>query len=390
MDKSQREQSLLQLFDAGVEAVGGYQATSRALQNVQFTSPVHLVAVGKAADAMAQGALLELGDVLVSGLVITKHDHLSKALQDENRLECIESGHPVPDEFSLQAGQRMYEFVGSVPSDHQLVFLVSGGASALVEHLDNGLSLTELSSLTDKLLASGAAIGEMNQQRRKVSLIKGGKLSNVVKCDVLQLLISDVPGDVPGDIGSGLLSPDEATGMGSHLPIWQKITTHIIASSAIAQSAVVSAALEQALPVMQSEGSLNGDIQQVSSMVAARLFQAGKGVYVWGGEPTVVLPDTPGRGGRNQHLALSLAKLAAEHGNVSILVCGTDGTDGPTTDAGGLVDESTVQMADNLNLDIDQFLSNADSGTALAELGQLVTTGPTGTNVMDLCIAIVG
>lgn len=390
MDASQRKQFLLQMFDAGVDAVGGYQATRRALQDVRFDSPVHLVAVGKAADAMAQGALNVLGDILVSGLVITKHDHLSQTLKKNRLVECIESGHPVPDEFSLQAGQRLYEFAGNVPHDHQLVFLVSGGTSALVEHLDKGLTLSDLTSRTDQMLASGAAIGEMNRQRRQISLIKGGKLASVVNCKVLQLLISDVPGDVPGDIGSGLLVPDEVTGMGSQLPLWKRITTHIIASSSIAQSAVVSAVQEKQLPVVQSTGSLNGDIQQVSSQLASTLASAGKGIYVWGGEPTVVLPESPGRGGRNQHLALSLAKVAAAHGNLSILVCGTDGTDGPTGDAGGLVDETTLQLAKDRNVDINWYLETADAGSALAKLDQLVTTGPTGTNVMDLCIAVVG
>lgn len=390
MDTSQRKQFLLQMFDAGVDAVGGYQATRRALQDVRFDSPVHLVAVGKAADAMAQGALNALGDTLVSGLVITKHDHLGQTLKENRLVECIESGHPVPDEFSLQAGQRLYEFAGNVPHDHQLVFLVSGGTSALVEHLDKGLTLSDLTSRTDQMLASGAAIGEMNRQRRQISLIKGGKLASVVNCKVLQLLISDVPGDVPGDIGSGLLVPDEVTGMGSQLPVWKRITTHIIASSSIAQSAVVSAVQEKQLPVVQGTGSLNGDIRQVSLQVANTLASAVKGIYVWGGEPTVVLPESPGRGGRNQHLALSLAKVAAAHGNLSILVCGTDGTDGPTGDAGGLVDETTLQLAKDRNVDINWYLETADAGSALAKLDQLVTTGPTGTNVMDLCIAVVG
>ncbi|MFK8080941.1 MAG: glycerate kinase [Granulosicoccus sp.] len=387
MDRQQRKEILLQLFQAGVDAVGGVQATTRALSKERFDAPVHLVAVGKAADAMTQGALDVLGDRLVTGLVITKHHHLSDDVRADARLECIESGHPVPDEQSLHAGARLYDFVGNLAEEDQLIFLVSGGASALVEHLDNNLTLADLKATTDKLLASGAPIGEMNRHRRQISLIKGGKLGKVLKCKVLQLLISDVPGDVLGDIGSGLLVPDAATDMPENLPVWRRVSTKIIASSAIAQKAVADAAQEQGFDLQQATGNLDGDVDAVSERVARTLTTAPHGIYIWGGEPTVVLPDKPGRGGRNQHLALSLAATAAVHGTLSVLVCGTDGTDGPTVDAGGLVDEASTGFAEQQAIDIAQHLQCADAGTALANLDLLVTTGPTGTNVMDLCIA---
>ena len=384
----------MQLFQAGVDAVGGFQATRCALANERvkgdrFSGHMHLVAIGKAADAMVQGALAVLDKQIVSGFVATKHDHLSDKLRVDIRFECIESGHPMPDENSLTAGARLYEFVSQLPKEHELVFLVSGGASALVEHLDNDLTLADLKIMTDKLLASGAPIGEMNRQRRQVSLIKGGKLASVLKCQVLQLLISDVPGDVPGDIGSGLLVPDPVTGMHELLPVWQKITTRVIASSSIAQAAVADAAVARGLKLRQASGNLDGDVNTVSARVAKVLTGADKGIYIWGGEPTVVLPENPGRGGRNQHLALSLASAAEAHGSTSVLVCGTDGTDGPTGDAGGLVDEFSAAKAIENSVDIADFLHKADAGNALANLDLLVTTGPTGTNVMDLCIAIV-
>lgn len=386
-----RTQQLHSLFKAGVDAVGGRQATSRALQQVSLPEKVHLVALGKAADAMASGALPVLGDRLVSGLVITKHDHLSQALQDDARLECHEAGHPVPDEASLRAGKRLFDYVAAIPADHLLVFLVSGGTSALVEHLDNGLDLADLKRETDKLLASGAAIGEMNRHRRTLSQIKGGKLARRLQCPVLQLLISDVPGDKPGDIGSGLLVPDRATGMGPELSVWDKVETRIIASSSIAQAAVAAAAQELGLPVRQASGDLDGDMSEVVARLANVLSRETlqPGVYIWGGEPTLVLPDSPGRGGRNQHLALALAEHLAGTGPRSLLVCGTDGTDGPTADAGGLVDDQTLSQARDRELDIGDYLARADAGNCLERLEALVTTGPTGTNVMDLAIAVV-
>ena len=387
-----RAEQLHTLFNAGVDAVGGRQATQRTLQQFSLPGQVHLVALGKAADSMAAGALAVLGDKLISGLVITKHDHLSQAIREDERLECHEAGHPVPDKASLVAGRRLFDYVAAIPADHRLCLLVSGGTSALVEHLNEGLDLSDLKRETDQLLASGAAIGEMNRHRRTLSQIKGGKLAKRLQCPVLQLLISDVPGDKPGDIGSGLLVPDAATGMGPELAVWDSIDTHIIASSAIAQEAVAAAAEYLGLPVCQATGDLDGDMPDVVARLAGVLSSDDlqPGVYIWGGEPTLVLPPSPGRGGRNQHLALSLVEPVAGSRPCSVLVCGTDGTDGPTADAGGLVHEQTLARAREAGLDIDDYLARADAGNCLAQLDALVTTGPTGTNAMDLAIAVVG
>lgn len=391
MTFTEREDTLRKLFQAGVDAVGGQQATQRALREHHLHDKVHLVAVGKAADAMARGALNIIGEKLVSGLVLTKHDHLTDAIRSNQRLDCIESGHPMPDESSLLAGQRLYDFVGAIPADHQLVFLVSGGASALVEYLNDGLSLADLKRETDKLLADGIPIGEMNVHRRTLSRIKGGKLARQVKCAVLQLLISDVPGDKVADIGSGLLIPDALHGMPADLEVWQQIDTHIIASSTIAQAAVANAAKQMGLDVCQSTGNLDGDLPVVCERLAAVLRNPDKatGVYIWGGEPTVVLPASPGRGGRNQQLSLALSAVLAELSATSVLVCGTDGTDGPTADAGGIVSEQTANKALAAGINIPDYLARADAGHCLEQLDALVTTGPTGTNVMDLAIAIV-
>ena len=172
---------------------------------------------------------------------------------------------------------------------------------------------------------------------------------------------------------------------------WQRIDTTIIASSTIAQQAVVAAARERAWPVVRETGSLDGDVAGVAERLGDELLaaDADHGLYVWGGEPTVRLPNDPGRGGRNQHLALVLGTRMAEHQSVplAVLVCGTDGTDGPTDDAGGLIDAQTVERGQRAGLDANEALRKADAGSYLAQVDALVTTGPTGTNVMDLALA---
>ncbi len=378
------------LHAAGIDAVGGRQATRRALERIDCGPRVRVAAIGKAASAMALGARETLGDALLSGLVVTKYDHLDGALADDPRFTCLESAHPVPDAASLAAGEALIHFVADVADDEHLLVLVSGGASALVERLDAGLTLDDLRRRTQALLADGAPIGEINRVRRSLSRIKGGRLAaHLGACRTTQLLISDVPGDRPEDIGSGplIVSPpvDAVPDRSS-----SRIDTRIIASSGIAQRAVVAAAVARGLTVVQPEGSLDGDVEDTCERIASRLLapDAAPGIYVWGGEPTVRLPPGPGRGGRNQHLALALATRIAGREDLAVLVAATDGSDGPTTDAGGLVDGTTLARGEALGLDARAALRGADAGPWLERTGALVTTGPTGTNVMDLAIAV--
>jgi len=379
-------ETLRALHAAGLEAVGGRQATRRALEGIDAGPCVYLAALGKAAAAMALGAREALGETLRSALVVTKYDHLEEALLADARFRCLESAHPVPDAASLAAGEALLRFVGDVPDEGHLLVLVSGGTSALVERLIDGMTLETLRARTDALLAGGVPIGEINRERRRLSALKGGgALAHVGRCRVTQLLVSDVPGDRPEDIGSGpFVAPPKA---GARPPA---VDTRVVASSAIAQAAVVAEAERRGLPVVQPVGSLDGDIGEVAERLAARLLDpdAAPGVYVWGGEPTVVLPSNPGRGGRNQHLALALATRIVGRDDITALVAATDGSDGPTGDAGGIVDGATLERGEALGLDAAAALAAADAGDWLERAGALVTTGPTGTNVMDLAIAV--
>jgi len=376
------------LHAAGIEAVGGRQATRRALADVDAGPRVRVAAIGKAASAMALGARDALGDALASGLVLTKYAHLEPELVADARFDCRESAHPVPDAASLAAGEALVTFVRSVADDEHLLVLVSGGASALVERLVDGSTLAELRRRTDALLADGVPIGEINRVRCTLSTIKGGgMLACLGRCRVTQLLVSDVPGDHPGDIGSGPFVAPETTCPAGEAP---RVDTRVIASSAIAQAAVVAEAERRGLHVARRSGSLDGDVDATAERVANHLLDpdVAAGVHVWGGEPTVVLPPGPGRGGRNQHLALALAARIAGRDDLAVLVAATDGSDGPTTDAGGLVDGTTLARGGESAA--REALARADAGSWLERTGALVTTGPTGTNVMDLAIALVG
>lgn len=423
---------LIELFQAGVKAVMGDAAVAASLQEQPLASnaPVYVLAVGKAAGAMMQGALNALPERPISALIVTKPGHASVPMQSMSWVRVIESSHPVPDELSLHAGAAATTYIQHIPDHAQLLVLLSGGASALMEQLIDGLTLTDLQALNEMLLAGGYPIGEMNRLRKTLSCIKGGKLCHYLpNIPVTQLVISDVPGDVLSDIGSGPLAapmPSENLHPGEVLSaatphssmvlsptivasvnafgvtppqashwVWGNIQTRIVGSSAIAQQAVLKAAKNLSLPNSHSDSysircmdSLCGDVKVMAEKIAeALLTKDSASVQIWGGETHCVLPKNPGRGGRNQHLALLVAKHIAGVDHISVLCCGTDGSDGPTDDAGALVTGKTLAEGEALGMSVDDYLQRADSGSYLAAVGALVTTGPTGTNVMDLVIA---
>jgi hydroxypyruvate reductase len=265
-----------------------------------------------------------------------------------------------------------------MPADARLLMLVSGGASALAEALPEGMVLEELQAKSDEWIRNGLNIAQINANRKKLSQIKGGKLLQQFKgAAVTVLAISDVEGDSIETIGSGI-------GSARLCPL--PAQTRIIASNAIAREAAVATADALGLPLRINRESLYADVFELAPEIAAELSQGEPGVYFWGGEPTIMLPENPGQGGRNQSLALALAQEIRGHENITILVAGTDGTDGPTDAAGGMVDGFTADDPTQLQ----SALERADAGPYLARRDALFTTGPTRTNVMDLVIAIVG
>ena len=330
---------------------------------------------------MALGALDALGSSLERVLVITKSGHLAPELLSLPGLEALESAHPLPDERSLAAGRRLLDWVQGLPVAVSPLFLVSGGASSLVEVLASGVSLAELERLSARALAEGMPIAELNARRARLSRIKGGGLAvQLGGRRARALLMSDVPGDDPALIGSGLLGPAPDAG--------DRIERQIIASVDLAMEAVVTAAVERGLTAERVPERFEGEATRLAARFTHELLVGNSQVRVWGGESTVHLPEHPGRGGRNQHLALAAASYLPDYPELMLLAAGTDGTDGPTEAAGGLVDAETCSRLALAGLDAEDCLLRADSGTALAAADALVRTGPTGTNVADLVIGL--
>jgi hydroxypyruvate reductase len=329
---------------------------------------------------MMLGAHDALGPVIERALVITKDGHVLPQLQTLG-VELHESAHPVPDERSLRAGERLLRWVAELPEHVDPLFLISGGASSLVEVLEAGTSLADLERLTAEGLAAGIAIGELNARRVRHSLIKGGRLTaHLGGRPARALFISDVPGDDPAVIGSGLLGPAGASA--------DNVERTVVASIDHAVGAVVAAAFEMGLAAESAARRFDGDVMRLAVRFSHELHLSTVEVRAWGGESTVHLPENPGRGGRNQHLGLAMARLIAGHPDLLLLAAGTDGTDGATPDAGALVDAETCSRLTLAGVDPDSSLRRADAGTALAAAGDLVHTGPTGTNVGDLVIGL--
>ncbi len=364
--------------------MSGRASVRAALQTPAHSAALHdrvwIAAVGKAASSMALGAHDALGGRVRHTLVITREGHASQELLAHANLELLESAHPVPDERSLIAGARLLRWVDELPATAAPLFLISGGASSLVEVLAEGATLRQLLQLNVEGQAAGIPIGELNARRLGLSRIKGGRLAAHLGGRPAQaLFISDVPGDDTRVIGSGLMGPAAAG---------DQVQRAIVASADDAVAAVAAEAQRRGLTVHAGAVRFDGPATRLAARFAHELRLLSAEVFVWAGESTVRLPPTPGQGGRNQHLALAAAKLIAGQSDLLLLAAGTDGTDGVTPDAGALVDADSCARVALAGLDPDSCLQQADSGTALAASGDLVHTGPTGTNVGDLVIGL--
>ena len=395
---------LVELFHTALAAVHGRHCVARHLRIHRPAGPGAVIAIGKAACAMLSGAMEVLPHDVTAALVITPAGQTVDCPPDDDRIDVIHGNHPVPDTDSLAAGERLLEFIDAQPHDCRLLFLISGGASSLVEVPRNGIGLADLQAVNRWLLGSGLDIAQMNRIRTALSQIKGGKLARRLGGrHAVALLLSDVPGDDPAVIGSGLLQPAAASAdLPAGLPPWlqrllelpatpaaaERIEHHIVADNQAALVAIAGHARGRGLPAEICAPALAGDVGTAATRIRERLQTATPGVYVWGGETTVRLPEQPGTGGRNQQLALGLARGLRADDRIVVLAAGTDGRDGNSEAAGAIVDAETVRRGEAAGQQLDSCLQRADAGSFLAASGDLLYTGPTGTNVMDIVIAM--
>ncbi|HEY8956342.1 glycerate kinase [Chitinophaga sp.] len=393
-----------------------------------YAIPAHagvwIMGAGKAAAAMAQ----ELENILaghfpLQGLVVTKYGHALPLQQ----VELVEAGHPVPDEQSVAASVKLLEMAAKVQPSDLVIFLLSGGASALLADVPVHSSLTEVQQLFEALLKSGADIREMNTVRKHLSGIKGGQLAkNIYPATLCTIVLSDVVGDDLSVIGSGPTVADPSTfadtmevlrkyhltekistpllqhienGVAGRIPETPKpgdsslLHTHnyLTGTNRIALEAAAEKARELGYhPILLSD-RVTGEVHAVADrLVQTALEYNGPlpACLLAGGETTVQVTGN-GLGGRNQQLALAAGIALAHYPSLTFLSGGTDGSDGPTNAAGAIVDASTIKNAEKMQLDPNSFLQQNDAWHFFSKAGGLMITGPTQTNVMDLMIMLI-
>jgi len=401
---------LLTMFSHSLNSVNGESLVRSWLsEHMQQVSRMWVVAIGKAAESMFQGVRDSYPGRIESALVITKYQHLLQSGSTESiNLKRLEAGHPYPDENSLRAGRRLLQFIEEVPESATVLFLISGGTSSLVEVLPEHVSVDELNRFNKWLLAQGWPINVMNHYRKSVSLIKAGRLANYLQGrHVIQLLISDVPDNDMSVIGSGLLVADKnqleaeqsipewLVNMQTHVPekpkeddaCFENIHSFLIGDNTMLRNTAADLAREMNLPVRCNQ-HIEGDVTLIAAQMVQQLSNGERGCYIWGGEGVIQLPESPGKGGRCQMLALLVAVKIQGRNDICFLAAGSDGTDGPGDVAGAIIDGQTVARGRDAGYNAEKSLAGADAGSFLAASGDLIDTGPTGTNVMDLIIAI--
>ena len=404
-----------------IEAVLPENAVKEALRDERFLTRLDgggrivLAAIGKAAWRMAKAAAEALGSRLDGGVAVTKYGH---SMGDIQGIEIREAGHPFPDENTLAGTAKLLEGVKGLSEKDTVLFLVSGGGSALFEKPKDGVGLNDLISVTDQLLACGADIVEINMIRKRLSAVKGGRFAHfVAPAHVFAIVLSDVLGDRLDSIASGPAHPDGSTvreamrivekyslsmrpglldALKEETPKTLDNVTTIIAGSVTALCSAAEKAVRELgyVPLLLTTtlSCAARDAGAFLASVAREIRSSGNPLkppcaILLGGE-TVVHLKGKGMGGRNQELALAAAAGIRGLADTAVISVGSDGTDGPTDAAGGLVDGETVPAISGLGLDLEKILADNDSYHGLDACGCLVRTGPTGTNVNDLTILL--
>lgn len=407
--KSLQDERILRILAAAFNSVDPYAAVKKYLGEHPLPTNKRIFAfgLGKAAIGMTQALADSIQ--LTDSLIITKH---ASPLTVEP-VTVIEGNHPIPGSDSLAAGRAALKFISQLTQDDLLICLISGGGSALMTA--PLIPLDELQALTAALLASGARIDEINTIRRHLDTLKGGGLAQAVNgAQIISLILSDVVGDPIEAIASGPTAPDATTNEGAEAildkyqisfeksnfketvkpndPIFNNVKNHIIASNFIALQSAKTQAEEQGFSVKIINDKLQGEARDVGRKMAI-LFkeeikkQARPFCLLAGGETTVTLKGN-GKGGRNQEVVLGAIEVLREMENVMLISIATDGEDGPTDVAGAVAKNESAQRAESLGLSVADSLSRNDAYAFFDQLGDLIKTGSSGTNVNDLIVGV--
>lgn len=434
---------IIAVLEAALAAVDPYQATRAFLtrQDNTLTAGSHsydltqfrrvlVIGAGKAGAPMAQAIESILGDRITTGLVIVKTGHSAPT----KRIEIVEASHPRPDAAGIEAGRRILALTEDAGPDDLVIALLSGGGSALLVAPAPGITLADMQSMTDTLLACGAAIHEMNCLRKHCDSLKGGQLArSVYPATLLTLALSDVVGSPLDVIASGPTVPDVTTwedawaivqryDLGDKLPqpilarllagrsgqlpdtpkpgdpVFERSRTGLVADNRVAAQAAATRAAELGYRPLLLTTYLEGEANQVARLAVAlgREVQtyaapvAPPACLILGGETTVTLGHGSGIGGRNQELALAAALALDGNDAITVVSLATDGSDGPTDSAGGLADGGTITRGRIAGLDAEAHLRRHDAYPYLLATHDLLRTGPTQTNVNDLIFVFVG
>ncbi len=404
------------IIQKAIDAVLPEATVKTALEEYALTTPCHLIAIGKAAWRMANAAYEALGKLVLDGVVITKYQHSQGPI---GNLAIFEAGHPVPDENSVLAANAALKLTKNLTEKDVVLFLVSGGGSALFECPPEGVTLTDIATVTKQLLACGADITEMNAIRKHLSRVKGGRFAlHLAPARVKSIVLSDVLGDSLDAIASGPAYPDAST-CGDVTAIIEKhqltfpenvlaalkeetpkalfnVETKITGNVTALCDAAGRAAKDLGYTPLTLTTTLDCEAREAGaflSAIARELRASGRPVrppcaIILGGE-TVVHLRGKGLGGRNQELTVSAIKGLSELKDTVLFSIGSDGTDGPTDAAGGVVAGNTMKRCTEMGLNVDATLSNNDAYHLLKALDGLIITGPTGTNVNDLTMLLV-
>lgn len=385
-------------------------AAKQALNGLQNSGDIYLVAVGKAAWQMADAAVKYLNRPITKGIVLTKYGHVKGVIPG---VECLEAGHPVPDENSVGGTQKILEMTQDLKASDTVLFLLSGGGSSLFEK--PLIPLDQLKEVTDRMLRGGMSISQMNTIRKRLSTVKGGRFAQWCEpATVETIVLSDVLGDAIDMIASGPTVADPSTSaetmelakqydllISSEMVACLETETpkeipnarnHIIGSVRQLCDAAMEKAKNLGYETVFLTDSLCCEASQAGRELAHLLKQHAndgkKLAFIAGGE-TIVHVKGNGLGGRNQELALAAAIELAGVSNVALLSIGSDGTDGPTDAAGGCVDGKTYYDLKENGRSPESYLADNDAYHALQAVDCLIKTGPTGTNVNDLVVGLI-